>query len=63
MLGENKNSIHFGQNSSKVAALARSKLSCKDGIKGNIREMGVKVWTRWCSRRIEISAGALCTLW
>lgn len=59
MLGENKNSMHFGQNSSKVAALARFKLSCKDDIKGNIREMGVKVWTRLCSCRIEFSAGVL----
>jgi len=36
MLGENKNSIHFDQNSTKVAALVRSRLSFKDGIKGNI---------------------------
>jgi len=60
MLGENKNNLmHFGQNSSKVAALARSRLSFKDGIKGNIREMGVKVWTRLCFCRIEFSAGVL----
>jgi hypothetical protein len=59
MLGENKNSIHFGQNSSKLAALARSRLSCKDGIKGNIREVGVKVWSRFCSCRIEFGAGVL----
>jgi CRISPR/Cas system endoribonuclease Cas6 (RAMP superfamily) len=57
MLKKNNNSIHFGQNSSKVAAFTRSSFSCKDGIKGNIREMGVKVWTRLCSCSIEFGAG------
>jgi len=56
MLGENKNSIHFGQNSSKIAALDRSTLSCKGGTEGSIQEMGVKVWTRLCLCRIEFSA-------
>jgi len=59
MLGENKNSIHFGQNSSKVPALARSRLRCKDDMKGSIREMGVKVWNRLSSCRIGFSARVL----
>jgi hypothetical protein len=54
--GENKNSMHFGQNSSKIAALDRSTLSCKGGTGGNIREMGLKVWARLYSCRIEFSA-------
>ena len=59
MLAENKNSIHFRQNSSKEASLTRSRLSCKDSIKGNIQETSVKVWTRLYSCRTEFNAGLL----
>jgi len=45
MLGENKSSIHFDQNSSKVSALVRSRLGCKDS-RARLKRDGTRAETR-----------------